>query len=303
MRGRQDSFRYHQISQRPGRTAWGDNECIMPHLLQLRTGWEGERLAAYLLSQFSFIAHPASVADDLGSDFFCTIFEVQPVAGRQALLPRSSFAIQIKTGAGRVAVHNKIDYLSHLELPFFLGVVSPRPPELRVYSATLLPLFFEHYGLPERLWLRPMSERLSEDYCRQVEPKGFELRCPHVVTISAGDDRAALTPKVDSLLKVCALGRANIATRINQEHLYETDDAGTLQLLAGPGSARVFRDNFHKRLAEVFCNLAWARENAPDTFREAELSAYESLYHALAHLGPLPPYLVKAHESRREGCT
>src|ERR1022692_4839910 len=90
---RHQRYRYHQISQRPGRTAWGDNECIMPHLLQLRTGWEGERLAAYLLSQFSFIAHPASVADDLGSDFFCTIFEVQPVAGRQALLPRSSFAI------------------------------------------------------------------------------------------------------------------------------------------------------------------------------------------------------------------
>jgi hypothetical protein len=271
----------------------------MPHLLQPRTGWENERLAAYLLSRFSFIAHPASVADDLGSDFFCTIFEVQPVAGQQALFPRTSFAIQIKTGAARVAMHNKVDYLSHLELPFFLGVVAPSPPELRVYSATLLPLLFEHHGLPERLWLRPMRESFVEDYCRRVEPKGFELACPHVVTFGTVDDRATMTPKVDSLLKVCARGRANIATRINQEHLYEIDDVGSLQLLAGPGSAPVFRENFYRRLAEAFCNLAWARENAPATFREAELSVYESLYHSLGRLGPLPQYLVKAYESRR----
>lgn len=278
---------------------WGDNRWIMPHLLQPRTGWENERLAAYLLSRFSFIAHPASVADDLGSDFFCTIFEVRPVAGRQALLPRTSFAIQIKTGPTRVAMHNKIGYLNHLEMPFFLGVVSPSPPELRVYSAELLPFLLEHHGIPDQLWLRPVRKCLIEEYCRRVRPKALELRCPLVITLTASDDRAALTPKIDTLLKVCTRARANIATRISQEHLYEVDDTGSPHVLTGTGSARVFRDNFHKRLAEVFCNLAWARKNAPGTFRQAELSVYESLYKALARLGPLPQYLVHAYKSRK----
>jgi len=47
----------------------------MAHLSGPRIGWENERLASYLLSRFSFVAHTASIADDLGSDFFCTIFE------------------------------------------------------------------------------------------------------------------------------------------------------------------------------------------------------------------------------------
>ena len=42
----------------------------MPHLLSPRKGWENENLAAYLLSRFSFIVQPSSIADDVGSDFF-----------------------------------------------------------------------------------------------------------------------------------------------------------------------------------------------------------------------------------------
>jgi hypothetical protein len=40
-----------------------------------RRGWENEHLAAVLLSGVSFIAHPLTIGDDIGSDFFCTLFE------------------------------------------------------------------------------------------------------------------------------------------------------------------------------------------------------------------------------------
>jgi hypothetical protein len=41
----------------------------MSHLYSIRSGWEAERLAHYLLSRFSFVAQPTTIADDVGSDF------------------------------------------------------------------------------------------------------------------------------------------------------------------------------------------------------------------------------------------
>ena len=92
----------------------------MPHLLAPRKGWENERLASYLLSRFGFVAQPSSVLDDLGSDFFCTNFEiVKTTSGRDALRPLNSFAIQVKSSAEEIEMDNKIDYLQRLELPRF----------------------------------------------------------------------------------------------------------------------------------------------------------------------------------------
>src|SRR3989442_3819860 len=48
----------------------------MGQLYTVRTGWEAERLAHYLLSRFSFVAQPTTISDDVGSDFYCTIFDI-----------------------------------------------------------------------------------------------------------------------------------------------------------------------------------------------------------------------------------
>ena len=75
------------------------------------------------------------MADDLGSDFFCTIFEIQNSAlGTEVVAPRSSFAIQVKSSADEIPMDNKIDYLSRLEIPFFIGVVSQSAGAIHVYS-------------------------------------------------------------------------------------------------------------------------------------------------------------------------
>ena len=44
--------------------------------IPVRTGWEAERLARHLSSRFSFVAQPTTIADDVGSDFYCTIFDI-----------------------------------------------------------------------------------------------------------------------------------------------------------------------------------------------------------------------------------
>src|SRR6204780_75138 len=128
----------------------------MSHLHNVRTGWEGERLAHYLLSRFSFVAQPTTIADDVGSDFYCTIFDI--VGSNPSMVePRTSFAIQVKSKADTVDAHNKVRYLQHLEIPFFLGIIDQSAAELRVYSAEHFPMMTAVYGYPEKLWLRPVE--------------------------------------------------------------------------------------------------------------------------------------------------
>lgn len=68
----------------------------MAHLYGIHVGWENEQLAHYLLSRFSFVAHPATVGDDIGSDFFCTVFDVVESHPPQ-MVPQLTFAIQVKS--------------------------------------------------------------------------------------------------------------------------------------------------------------------------------------------------------------
>lgn len=265
---------------------------LLGHPYRFRVGWEGERLAHYLLSRFSFVAQPTTVADDLGSDFFCTIFDLvnSPV---QMAEPRGSFAIQVKSGAGPIEAHNKIDYLQHLEIPFFIGIVSQSPPQMDVYTAELLPLLFAYFGLPKKLWLCPVAREdyNPQQYCSGDAQSGVRLHCPHVSTFEATETRDNLRPKVGQLNTICKRTRLNIAARSAEEHIYEVDEKGQLIIFAGSGSAQYFRNNFYKRLAEVFYNLQWILKNQPANFSIDEFRLYESLYRDLQKLPNQPPSL------------
>jgi hypothetical protein len=254
----------------------------VPHLLTFRKGWENERLAAYLLSRISFVAHPASIADDLGSDFFCTIFEIHELSGKDALMPRISFAIQVKSSDADVSADNKIEYLMGLELPFFIGVVTQSPPEIRIYSAELLPLLFSEIGRPTGLSLIPVDVFDPDNYYEVDSNRDVRLKCHLVATLGVNDDRTTLTPKVNALLGICMRAHGNIATRVNEEHIYDINGKGLYKIVAGPGSALHFRLNFAKRLGEVFYNLLHILGEAPpDTTLIAEFKAFEALYQDL----------------------
>jgi hypothetical protein len=268
-----------------------------------RKGWENERLAAYLLSRFSFIAQPGSIADDLGSDFFCTIFKVIDLSGREALLPRSSFAIQVKSSVSEVSADNKIEYLSGLELPFFIGIVRQSPAKMDVYSAELLPLLFSERGKPDRLWLSPTpaSDFDPNNYFEDLGPKHVRLRCPMVVTLHIDDNASALAPTVDALLSICSRTHRNIAARVSEEHIYDVDGKGRYRIMAGSGSVQHFQSNFVKRLGEYFYNLVWILDNQPSNFSINEFRLFESLYNDLENLygGSLPEYVSTPYDALR----
>jgi hypothetical protein len=275
----------------------------MAHLYALRKGWENEKLASYLLSRFSFVAQPTSVADDLGSDFFCTIFEIHDSSGTDVLLPRSSFAIQVKSSLSEVSMDNKIDYLDRLQMPFFIGVVNQSTGVMRVFSAELLPFLFAHKGRPGCLSMLPIpaSDLNFDNYLDCIESDRYRLRCPEVAEFRVDEERSMLTPKVETLLGICARAQGNIATRLSEEHIYDFDGKGNLQILAGRGSARHFRINLLKRLAEAFLNLDWqlnAGMPAQDLMKE--FHAFERLYNELAEIyPPMPLYISVPYELLR----
>jgi ligand-binding SRPBCC domain-containing protein len=257
------------------------------HLYTVRTGWEGERLAHYLLSRFSFVAQPTTIADDVGSDFYCTIFDILD-SKPPMVEPRTSFAIQVKSNADKIEFHNKVQYLHHLEIPFFLGVVDQTAAELKIYSAECFPMMTAVYGLPKKLWLRPVEE------CNPIRPyeglsaqAGITLNCYHVCTFTASEGRDELRPKVAQLLKLCRRTLANIGTRRAEEHIYQLDDdAKRFSIVAGCGSVNYFRDNIYKRLAEAFYNFEYMLNRDPVLFDLAEFRIYEAFHLALVATRP-----------------
>jgi hypothetical protein len=273
----------------------------MAHLLAPRKGWENEKLASYLLSRFSFVAQPTSVADDLGSDFFCTIFEIQDSSGTEMLAPRSSFAIQVKSSMSEVSMDNKIDYLNRLQMPFFLGVVTQSPGVMRVYSAELLPFLFAHKGRPGRLSMLPVTaaDLHLDNYVDCNESDFFRLRCPEVAEFRVDEDRSVLTTKVETLLGICTRAQGNIAARLSEEHIYDFDGKGQIQILAGSGSSSYFRVNLLKRLGEAFSNLEWLlNAGIPVQNLMREFRAFECLYQELEDIYPPLPVFVSVPYGR-----
>lgn len=207
----------------------------------------------------------------------------------------------MKISDGKISADNKIDYLMRLELPFFIGIVSQSPAQMEIYSAEFLPILFSDVGQPDSLSLIPVSG-LEFDRSNYYERVGLSnnirLKCPLVTTLGIGDDRTMLAPKVNTLLGICTRTHNNIATRVNEEHIYQVDDLGTFRIVAGPGSAKFFRMNFLKRLGEVFYNLYFILGQAPpDKHLSAEIKLFQSLYDDLKKLqgwGPSLPTPVSA---------
>jgi hypothetical protein len=275
----------------------------MPHLAVPRRGWENEHLATFLLAKIAFVAHPLTVADDIGSDFFCTLFESSNENGMEVLFPRNSFAIQVKSRRENFAATNKIDYLLRLELPFFLGVVDRHTLRLDVYAAEHLPMMFSHLGRPRELTLCPLEpNEAGGTPPYHGSPDGpCTLNLRHVVELTAADDRDALRRKGAALSALCSRIHGNIATRTSQEYIFTLDQAGSVRIMAGPSSAETFRHNFCLRLAEVFYNLEWLLQNQPQEFSREEFEMYDRLYTELTRRPvPIPDILRGVRERLKQ---
>jgi hypothetical protein len=275
--------------------------------MQLATphkGWENEHLATFLLSRIAFVASPITVADDIGTDIFCTLFEVAKHKGRDVLLPRSSIAVQIKSNMDAVDVASKLDYLHRLEVPYYLGVVDQKQLTLALFSARFLPAFLSWQPHAAQLLLTPVDEFQENYRTTEHNDKGvYTLLCHKVATLNAHDDASAIAQSAAAIRDDSKAALQAIASRLNQEYVYEIP--GRVEVFAGPGSAETFRHSFFKRLAEAYFNLSFLLDNKHPA-SEAEMDAFIAVADELRRAGrPVPEYVMQFREglqNRRKGC-
>jgi hypothetical protein len=272
----------------------------MPHLAVLRRGWQNEHLAAFMLSRLAFLAHPAKIGDDIGTDFFCTLFETVNQDGRDYLVPRKSFAIQIKSSGTTIDATKQIKYLIGLELPFFVGIIDQEHSSLTIYSGEYLPILFSYRGIPKSLTLELHSQHDfgPDSYFDEVADNSYKLKCPVVSTLSVAMTTESIAEESRRLGEVASRIHRNIAAQATHEYIFSVgSDGQTPMIMAGPGSVQVFRDNFKKRLAEVFFNLIWILDNLNYQSDIGECRFYERIYDAMCQREKsLPTYLTAVAE-------
>jgi hypothetical protein len=257
---------------------WKD-ESYMSQLSTPRRGWENENLAAYLLSSVAFISHPVSVADDVGVDFACTLFETD----QAMLVPRSTFVIQVKSSRKTVNVSKHLPYLFKLEVPYFVGVIERDPARLTIFSGEYLPIFLTQVD-PVNLELRlELVDTYPEphDYFGMDNKGVYTVKLPIVATLDINMGESRL--KAPALIELCSKIHANIARKTAGDYVFTTHDPNNVLVMSGPASAQTFRDNFYWRLAEVFENLRWLRQNVRADFNAAEFEIYSGIYDSLVN--------------------
>lgn len=271
----------------------------MSYLASFRSGWESENLARYILSRFSFIASPATISDDIGSDFYCTLFRRKIEAKREYLIPVNSFAIQIKSDASQFDVTNKIGYFYELELPFLVGVIDKKDLKLSIFSGEILPEFLS-IKTPKGLMIELCNRSNYGDGFRKRQNSNSEdyiLSFPLVIEIHANDDKDKIDQSINELLALCKHIHKNISSKTSEEYIFQQYGNSVVRIVAGPGSAQTFRENFLKRLAEVFYNMAWIYEKAPEHFSIDEFRLFEKLYFDIRQIGyGIPNYVSKGYD-------
>jgi len=257
-------------------------------LHSFRQGWQSENLARYILSKFSFIAEPSNISDDLGSDFFCTLFKIVKDQGKEYLFPRNSFAIQIKSiktikkDNYRIPITNKINYLEGLEVPFFIGVVDRDDSKLTIYSGEEIVHFLTKSRENNEIIIRLVDSIQEKNVIQKMEDGEEIIGFPKLMEIDVKDNYEKISEEIDKLFNVCDSIHENIASRKTKEYIYKTftDEQYNnfhYTIYSGKDSYSTYEENFILRLAEAFYNLNWSYNS--EHFDLNEFNIYEKIYH------------------------
>jgi len=266
-----------------------------PQPFHVKFGWDREKLAEYMLSRISYTAKPSTVSDDLGTDIFCTLFQVKEMNGHQYRLPLSSFAVQVRSTDATSDFSKNIQYLKTLKIPFFWGVLDESAKRLTLFSGENLQVFFHHVGEVRTLKIKPLERNQINQMNAPYHPEEsrkchYTVMFPKVLDMDINQTREDLRGVVSKLQEICSLMQGNISTSTMNEYIFEHYGGRTVTILAGPQSAKQFRDNFMKRLAENFHNLKWIyHQLSDDVLKQSvlnEFKIYEDTYLKICRLRP-----------------
>lgn len=267
----------------------------MAHLWSFRQGWQAENFAKYILSQFCFISHPETIADDVGSDLFCILFERIKTEKNWFLIPKNSFAIQIKSNPGDVVDLSKhIGFLCSLEVPFFIGAVVDK--SLVIYSGEYIPDVLSHRGGMIATLRANLSEKVEMNRFYVADGNNFLVRFPLVARLDIDSDEQEIDREREKIEDACKLILNNITSRQNMEFIFRHSEGWSV--FAGEGSARHFQNNFYLRLAEAFANLGWLAQREMNERLINEFTLYQKFYRELSQFyTELPAVLTGNYEA------
>ena len=262
----------------------------MPHQRSYRLGWQSQNMARFILYKFCFLAEPVQIADDIGIDFFCTLFETEPNKKNTSLIPRNSFAIQIKSKnkSNKVQLTDYLPYLARLELPFFIGIVDRSRSAMTLYSGEYLIPFFAYKGIPDRLEAKLCEKsdiaNLTHAFGWLTKTRNgkYIVLFPKITEITVQmDEGEHLNSKVNQVQEICSMVLENIASKTNYQFIFGSRPPYNQLLFAGPASLERVELNLFSRLAEVFYNLNWVYSNSAEESKpqiRASFRIYENIY-------------------------
>ena len=248
------------------------------HLASFRKGWQSENLARYILSNFAFISQPSTIADDLGSDFFCTIFEAIPYNKNEALVPKESFAIQIKSNKRPFNLTGKTEYLRNLGIPFFVGVCNKKTQKLELYSGEYLIPFFVDEPAAEKIKIKLCEKDDCKENRYAEGNREFTLKFPKLFTIDSNHDSPEFKEAIDNLSKTCRKISRNITRRNNKEYIFIESFSNLFILVS---NKEIIKKSVDTRLNIIFYELAYILDNK---YIETDLEKYNKIKDSLSKL-------------------
>lgn len=237
----------------------------MAQLKSYRDGWRHQLIAATILYKFAFVSQPIYSADDVGVDFFCTLFKQEKKGKNSQLLPLNSIVIQIKSENKdrQLDLSKQIAYLEQLELPYFLGIFSEKEQKLSIYSGEFLTYLFAFKGIPQKLNINLCNE-LPNDYrnwCNETADKSYEIPFPKLCDLSASMSTDEFEHGANKLRLHSWTYQENIvAYRENAFVFIEPIFGKVLQFMRTGLESKMY-DSFCKQLLSQFFYVQILREN------------------------------------------
>ena len=119
--------------------------------------------------------------------------------------------------------------------------------------------------------------------------------CPLVASFSPNLTDESIKKRSTLLKAIASRVQRNISAKVSEEYIFSVGENGQIPLImAGPGSNKVFRENFKKRLAEALFNLSWIHSQPNHHLNMDEYNFYLNIYREMQKVDPfLPEYLTK----------
>lgn len=241
----------------------------MGHLKSCRDWRQAEHLAKFLLWKFCFTSEPSTVADDSWVDLFCNIFHIRTIRKTKQLFPTTPFAIQLKSHMTEnkfLVKDNKA--LNGLKIPYFIGKVDVKKSKVTLYWWEGIKHFYHLKGenIKEKVYIKcvnvlPINENNLKFFESESNKWEYTIFFEKIIEIEINFDyeKWENKEKIKEFEKYCNILQNSIASIQNHQYRLECSKWNPT-LISWRVSYQHFRDNFTKRLSEVFGNLErWYR--------------------------------------------